>query len=720
MPRKPTDDGPRRPFSSSRGPRKGAPGRAGARFDDRPGDGFAKRPGAKAGAKPGFKSGAKPGFRKGPAKPGAGPERPPRDERPRSGSKTRTTLARPPRADLPAPVVKERERVAKVIARAGLGSRREIEEWIEAGRVAVNGQVLDSPAFTVAESDRIEVDGAPLPEKERTRLFLFHKPRGLVTTTDDPEGRPTVFDVLPAGLPRLVSVGRLDFNTEGLLLLTNDGGLARVLELPETGWLRRYRARAFGEVTQDQLDRLAEGVEVEGFQYGPIEAVLDREQGSNVWITVALREGKKREIRTVLGALGVHVNRLIRVSYGPFQLGELAEGAIEEIKTRVLRDQIGEQLAALAGADFDAPLRDYDEVKPARREPARKEPVRTERPARPERPERPARDRFEDRPECGERRGRPERSDRPLREPSNRRKPSIWRAAPEGEEVPKRRLPRRERAAIPPASEDTRPKRRGKTEDRKGRSILVERVGSPAPPPEASAMSAERARPFIRHGDNPPGDRPFKPRGDKPFRDRGEGGERPFRARSERPEGDRPFKPRGDRPFRDRGEGGERPFRARSERPEGDRPFKPRGDRPFRERGEGGERPFRTRSERPEGDRPFKPRGDRPFRDRGEGGERPFRARSERPEGDRPFKPRGDRPFRDRGEGGERPFRARGDRPEGDRPFKPRGDRPGGKFGGNKFGGKPGGARPGRPGGKPGFGKPGFDKPRGPRKPRPE
>jgi 23S rRNA pseudouridine2605 synthase len=244
------------------------------------------------------------------------------------------------------------ERIAKVVSRAGLASRRDAEEWIVQGRVTVNGRVINSPALDVTANDVIEVDGKPLPERERTRLFLYHKPRGLMTTHADPEGRPTVFDNLPEHLPRVISIGRLDFNTEGLLLLTNDGGLARTLELPETGWLRRYRVRAHGEVTQAQLDQLAEGIEVDGVKYGPIEASLERDQGANVWLVVAIREGKNREVRNVLGHLGLDVNRLIRVSYGPFQLGEIAEGEVQEIKTRVLREQLGEKLIAQAGADF--------------------------------------------------------------------------------------------------------------------------------------------------------------------------------------------------------------------------------------------------------------------------------------------------------------------------------------------------------------------------------
>ncbi len=259
-------------------------------------------------------------------------------------------------------VKKSGERIAKVVSRAGLASRRDAEEWIVQGRVSVNGRVINSPALDVTVNDVITVDGKPLPPRERTRLFLFHKPRGLMTTHADPEGRPTVFDNLPEGLPRLISIGRLDFNTEGLLLLTNDGGLARALELPDTGWLRRYRVRAHGEVTQAQLDELKKGVEVDGVKYGSIDATLERDQGANVWLVFAIREGKNREVRNVMAHLGLEVNRLIRISYGPFQLAELAEGAVEEVKTRVLREQLGEKIAALAGAEFNRPLPGQEEA----------------------------------------------------------------------------------------------------------------------------------------------------------------------------------------------------------------------------------------------------------------------------------------------------------------------------------------------------------------------
>jgi len=235
----------------------------------------------------------------------------------------------------------EGERIAKVMARAGIASRRESERLIEAGRVSVNGKVLKTPAFKVTSMDRIEFDGNPIGKKDRVRVWRYHKPNDLVVTHKDEKGRKTVFDALPKELGRVISVGRLDLTSEGLLLLTNDGELARALELPSTGWSRHYRARAFGQITQAQLDTLQKGIMIEGVPTGPILAVMEKQQRNNVWISVTIREGKNREVRRALNELGLEVNRLIRVSYGPFQLGTLKAGEVEEVKSRILADQVG-------------------------------------------------------------------------------------------------------------------------------------------------------------------------------------------------------------------------------------------------------------------------------------------------------------------------------------------------------------------------------------------
>jgi 23S rRNA pseudouridine2605 synthase len=266
-----------------------------------------------------------------------------------SGQGPRRPKANRPKSTLQVAIANEPIRIAKAIARAGLCSRRDAERMIEAARVAVNGKVLTTPAYVVSAKDRITVDGKPLPEVQAPRLFRYHKPRGLVTSHKDPQGRKTVFEALPENLPRVVSVGRLDINTEGLLLLTTDGELARHLELPSTGWLRRYRVRAHGRVTEEALDKLGKGITVEGIHYGPVEARIDREQGANLWLTLGLREGKNREVKRIVEHLGLTVNRLIRVSFGPFALGDLAEGAIEEVKPKVLADQLGRKLATEFG-----------------------------------------------------------------------------------------------------------------------------------------------------------------------------------------------------------------------------------------------------------------------------------------------------------------------------------------------------------------------------------
>jgi 23S rRNA pseudouridine2605 synthase len=233
------------------------------------------------------------------------------------------------------------ERIAKLLARAGLCSRRDAERWIAAGRVSVDGQVLTTPATSVTATNDVRVDGVPLPTPERPRLWRYHKPAGIVTTHRDEKGRPTVFDALPRELPRVISVGRLDLTSEGLLLLTNDGALARRLELPATGWLRRYKVRVHGEVDSDRLAALEKGITIGGAAYGPIRASLERRQGSNAWVALALREGKNREVRRVLEHLGLPVTRLIRLSFGPFQLGNLARGEVAEVPKKVLTEQLG-------------------------------------------------------------------------------------------------------------------------------------------------------------------------------------------------------------------------------------------------------------------------------------------------------------------------------------------------------------------------------------------
>ncbi|TBG36027.1 pseudouridine synthase [Rhizobium leguminosarum] len=625
------------------------------------------------------------------------------------------------------------ERISKVMARAGVASRRDIERMIMEGRVTLNGRVLETPVVNVTLADRIEVDGVPIRGIERTRLWLYHKPAGLVTTNADPEGRSTVFDNLPEELPRVMSIGRLDINTEGLLLLTNDGGLARALELPATGWLRRYRVRAHGEIDQDALDKLKDGIAVDGVLYGSIEATLDRTQGSNVWITMGLREGKNREIKNVLGALGLDVNRLIRISYGPFQLGDLPEGHVVEVRGRTLRDQLGPRLIEEAKANFDAPI--YNAAAVAAEEEA--EPAAAERRERPRRDEdkreralsrldtkrddRHGGARKEDDRRDGGRRDdeRPKRP-QPL---GQRRSANVWMA-------PGAR-PLGEKAAAKAAKNAQTARKRGEQSPARGAGF--DRIED-RPRTQVNRVREEDGE-WIRSSEEPR----RKDEGEGFGRKRGFG-DRP--AREDRGSGDRPA--RGERPFGDRPSRGDRPF--------GD---KPRGDRKPRTDGDERPRAARTsagegRSERPRGDRPFgdrPPRGDRPFGDnprgsrkpRTDGDERPRAARSsagegrsERPRGDRPLgdrPPRGDRPFGDkpradrrpREDGDERPRAARSfagegrsERPRGERSF---GDKPRGKgFAAKPGGTKPGGAKSfsGKPkGAKPGGDRPGGDRPAG-------
>lgn len=361
---KPYEKGPRKPYAPRGDRPMAAQGDGGEKRFDRPKRDFGDRP------KRDFADRPKRDFADRPKRDFS--DRPKRDFADRPQGASGGGFKPRPR---PAEATEEAgERIAKRLARAGLASRRDAEELIAAGRVKVNGRVLSSPAFNVMPNDIIHLDGMEIPPIERTRLFLFHKPAGVVTTNRDPEGRKTVFDVLPAELPRLMTIGRLDINTEGLLLLTNDGGLSRVLELPATGWLRRYRVRVHGKVEESALAGLREGIAVDGVFYGAIEASLDREQGTNAWLTIGLREGKNREVKNILGALGLEVTRLIRISYGPFQLEDLAEGHVLEIKGRVLREQLGERLIEESGANFDAEIAKPFSNRPVRRtEPRREE-----------------------------------------------------------------------------------------------------------------------------------------------------------------------------------------------------------------------------------------------------------------------------------------------------------------------------------------------------------
>lgn len=261
------------------------------------------------------------------------------------------------------------DRIAKVIARAGIASRRDAERLITDGRVSVNGKTITSPALNVTSADKIVVNGKALSAPEPPRMWLYHKPAGLVTTTRDEQGRETIFDKLPEGMPRVLSVGRLDLNSEGLLLLTNDGGIKRKLELPSTGWVRRYRVRLKGRPTEESFEPLRKGIEVDGERFQPMEVTLDRQQGANAWVTIGLREGKNREIRRAMEAIGFTVNRLIRIAYGPFQLGTLQQGEVQELRPRVIRDQLG--LDVTPGSEPSAKSKPKQRRKPAKRRNAR-------------------------------------------------------------------------------------------------------------------------------------------------------------------------------------------------------------------------------------------------------------------------------------------------------------------------------------------------------------
>jgi 23S rRNA pseudouridine2605 synthase len=628
----------------------------------------------------------------------------------------------------------ESARIAKVIARAGLASRRDAEAMVEEGRVTVNGRAITSPATNVGPNDRITVDGQPLPARERTRLWLYHKPRGLVTTAKDPEGRPTVFEVLPPELPRVVSVGRLDLNTEGLLLLTNDGGLARVLSHPDTAWLRRYRVRAFGDITPDRLESLRKGIEIDGFAYGPIEAEIDRRTGDNIWLTLGLREGKNREVRRVLEHLGLVVNRLIRVSFGPFQLADMLEGSVEEIRTRYLRDQIG-GLAEEANCDFTAPVIERGASGGAGTAPKKARARSGEPPANVrrsagltkdrkgrrvlvervevEKPARPARARPDHAPE-GDRRGRgPDERPRFRTGDASARGPRPRH----GEERREERGPRPDAGGSRPFRARPDTEGRGRPRDERGEGGFDRNRSRPEPRrdggrrDEGNAGRPERAA------------SPFRSSGDRPTRapaERGRGdGREPRSGAAGAPRG-RTDEHRSERPRASRPDAGApRPFRARPDT-EG------RG-RPHDERGESGFNGNRTRPEprrdggrRDEGKAGRPERAAKPFRSSGDRSDRPARAPTEGGPGEG-RRPRFDAAGAPHGRTDER----RSERPRAPREGEPtRGERPGRPPAGPRRGpgddraGRSGpGAKPGRPGpaGRPGGGGRPGGKPRGPR-----
>ncbi|WP_103172758.1 pseudouridine synthase [Paracoccus sp. SY] len=514
-------------------------------------------------------------------------------------------------ASAPAP-----DRIAKVMARAGVASRREAERMILEGRVSVNGKKIDSPALDVLPTDRIVVDGKKLDEPQETRLWLYYKPLGLVTTESDEKGRQTVFDALPRDLPRVMTVGRLDLNSEGLLLLTNDGELKRRLELPSTGWLRRYRVRVNGTPSDMTFAPLRRGATIDGEEFAPMEIKLDSQQGANAWLTVGIREGKNREIRRAMAHVGLQVNRLIRIGYGPFKLIGMEKNEVVEVKKRVLRDQLGGLLTGEETAPKEREMRPRGAEGP--RGPRRDD---GDRPARSFRSEGGGESRF------GRKPGPRDDGDRPARP---------WSGKPRSEDG------------------GDRPQFRGKRPQ--GDGDRPARPWSDKPRADRDSTSGDRPRFGKPAGDRPDGKPAYKARGDRP-----EGG---FKPRSDRPEGG--FKPRGDRP-----EGG---FKPRGDRPEGG--FKPRGDRaeggfkPRRDADDAG-RGFKPRAEGKPGDKGFKPRGDRAeggFKPRGDG-PRP----GGKPGGDRkPFgKPGGPKPARGGAGGG---FSGKpGGRPGGRPGGKPRG-----------------------------------------------
>ena len=583
------------------------------------------------------------------------------------------------------------ERIAKVLARAGLASRREIERLIGLGKIAVNGRILETPAVLVKATDVITVDG----QAEPTRLWRYHKPVGLVTTERDPSGRPTVFDKLPADLPRVLKVGRLDLNSEGLLLLTNDGELARALELPSAGWVRRYRARALGHTTQARLDALKDGTTVDGVIYGPMEATLDKvaekaDGRANCWVTVSITEGKNREVRKVLESIGLKVNRLIRLAYGPFLLGNLEPGEVEEIGPRVIREMLADvvQLRNLP-PEGASQTRSISSPRESMGAPAGR---------------RGGGDRFKtDKPAFGAKKF----GDKKFGE-----KPKEWKPRTEFEkrDYKDRDFDERPRFEGDGEARDRRPEPAPRR-DFGDRKPYGEKTWTPRPERSERPVGDRPRRDF---GDRPTGDRPaFK----KPYAARDNaGGERNYSDRPKRDFGDRPRNEgsQGDRPFRKpyakrdgdgipAGEAGayeraKREFGGQNREERGEKKWTPRPERAERSDRSAFKKPYASRDnasgERSYNDRPKRDYGDRPVR--AEGGERGERPAFKKPYAARDGEGRG--PKRDYAprEGGER--KSYGDRPSaGGFKGAPRGGKPGGRPSGDRPSGGP------RPGGKPPF-----------------
>ncbi len=545
------------------------------------------------------------------------------------------------------------ERIAKVLARAGLASRREIERLIGLGKIAVNGRILETPAVLVSAADTITVEGRPIGKAEPTRLWRYHKPVGLMTTHSDPQGRPTVFEKLPQPMPRVISVGRLDMNSEGLLLLTNDGELARALELPATGWVRIYRARALGQTSQAQLDRLKNGTTVDGVIYGPMEATLDKKVDkadgrANVWLTVAITEGKNREVRKVLESIGLKVNRLIRLAYGPFQLGNLESGEVEEVGPRVIRELLSDKIDARnlppegASQTLDAP-----KARAPRGEAA-----------------------PEGRRGGGDRFKPGARGEKPFGDKTFGDK-KFGDKRPRREFVEKREYKERDF--------DERPRFEGDGEARDRRDWKPRPEGRDRAP----GKKPYAARTF---GEKPAGDRAWKPRPESSERttERKTWTPRPERGGDDRPR----FKPREDR------EGGE--GRSFADKPRyGAKPGRPAFKKPYADKPEGDSRPF---TKKPYARKPFG--DDVPAGDAGafDGAQRYFGGgdqtprRDDRPQGERPAfkKTYAPRPDGDRKPRFERSGEGFAGKPRGEGGFKgrdfksprPSGGRPAGKPGG--------------------------------------